>query len=71
MSMIGMKCPSCGSRKNNVKDSRPYGEDTIRRRRNCLDCGARFGSYEVGDDAYRLLDGTAISDTLRDVVAPA
>ena len=45
-----MKCPSCGSPKSNVIDSRPVEENnSIRRRRECLDCHMRFTTYEVID----------------------
>lgn len=42
-----MKCPSCGGLENKVVDSRTARDDTsIRRRRECLACGARFTTYE-------------------------
>lgn len=42
-----MKCPECGSLSDKVIESRPSADGTlIRRRRECLDCGARFTSYE-------------------------
>lgn len=42
-----MKCPFCGHLKDKVVDSRESGSgDAIRRRRECLDCGRRFTSYE-------------------------
>lgn len=42
-----MKCPSCGSLNNKVVNSRLTADETsIRRRRECLDCGARFTTYE-------------------------
>lgn len=45
-----MKCPSCGSTKSKVLDSRPVEEDnSIRRRRECLVCHARFTTYEIID----------------------
>ncbi len=42
-----MKCPYCGSVETRVVDSR-YSEDmeAIRRRRECLNCGKRFTTYE-------------------------
>ena len=40
-----MKCPYCESQDNRVIDSRDLG-DVIRRRRLCLECKARFTSYE-------------------------
>ena len=45
-----MKCPSCGSHESKVIDSRPVEENnSIRRRRECLDCHMRFTTYEVID----------------------
>lgn len=42
-----MRCPFCGHLKDKVVDSRETGAgDAIRRRRECLDCGRRFTSYE-------------------------
>ncbi len=42
-----MKCPSCGYLESKVIDSRPAEEDcAIRRRRECLECGQRFTTYE-------------------------
>jgi transcriptional repressor NrdR len=42
-----MKCPFCNHPKDKVVDSRESGSgDSIRRRRECLECGRRFTSYE-------------------------
>jgi transcriptional repressor NrdR len=42
-----MKCPYCSHDQDKVVDSRPTDEGTaIRRRRECLSCGARFTTYE-------------------------
>lgn len=42
-----MRCPFCGSEDTKVIDSRPSeSENSIRRRRECLDCGKRFTTYE-------------------------
>jgi transcriptional repressor NrdR len=42
-----VKCPFCGHLKDKVVDSRESGTgDAIRRRRECLECGRRFTSYE-------------------------
>lgn len=40
-----MNCPYCGHPDSKVIDSREVN-DGIRRRRQCLDCGSRFTSYE-------------------------
>lgn len=45
-----MKCPSCGAQDNKVIDSRPVEENnSIRRRRECLQCHTRFTTYEIID----------------------
>ena len=42
-----MRCPQCESRDSRVVDSRDLDDAaTIRRRRECLVCGARFTTYE-------------------------
>ena len=42
-----MKCPFCAHLEDQVFDSRPTEEGSaIRRRRECLKCGARFTTYE-------------------------
>ena len=42
-----MRCPSCGNPESKVVDSRPSEDGTaIRRRRECLECGRRFTTYE-------------------------
>jgi len=46
-----MKCPYCGHLGDKVVDSRESKEgEAIRRRRECLDCGKRFTSYERIDE---------------------
>lgn len=42
-----MKCPFCGYGDSKVLDTRPTDEgNTIRRRRECLNCQKRFTTYE-------------------------
>ena len=42
-----MRCPQCGTRDSRVVDSRDLDESaTIRRRRECPACSARFTTYE-------------------------
>ncbi len=42
-----MRCPFCGHEDTQVKDSRPTEDNTsIRRRRFCPNCGARFTTFE-------------------------
>lgn len=46
-----MKCPFCSHVGDKVVDSREGKEgNVIRRRRECLDCGRRFTSYERIDE---------------------
>lgn len=57
-----MKCPYCGHSGDKVVDSRESREgEVIRRRRECLDCGRRFTSYERIDEIPYMVvkkDGT-------------
>ena len=42
-----MRCPFCAHEASQVKDSRPSEDGaSIRRRRQCEDCGARFTTFE-------------------------
>ena len=42
-----MRCPFCGHDETQVKDSRPTEDNSsIRRRRQCPACGARFTTFE-------------------------
>lgn len=42
-----MRCPFCAHDDTQVKDSRPAEDNTsIRRRRQCSSCGARFTTFE-------------------------
>jgi transcriptional repressor NrdR len=60
--MWWMRCPWCGHEESKVIDSRPAeGGGAIRRRRQCLDCGRRFTTFERAEaPALRVLkrDGT-------------
>lgn len=43
-----MNCPYCNSENLKVTDSRPVPNDnSIRRRRECIDCGMRFTTFEA------------------------
>ena len=57
-----MKCPFCGHLGDKVVDSRESKEgEVIRRRRECLECGRRFTSYERIDEIPYMVvkkDGT-------------
>lgn len=42
-----MRCPFCNNNENKVTDSRETSEGAaVRRRRECVDCGKRFTTYE-------------------------
>lgn len=42
-----MRCPFCANEDSQVKDSRPTEDNaSIRRRRQCASCGARFTTFE-------------------------
>lgn len=46
-----MRCPFCGNTEDKVVDSRESKDgDSIRRRRECLECTRRFTSYERIDE---------------------
>ncbi len=46
-----MRCPFCGEIEDKVVDSREAKDGhSIRRRRECLECGRRFTSYERIDE---------------------
>ncbi len=57
-----MKCPFCAHLGDKVVDSRESKEgEVIRRRRECLECGRRFTSYERIDEILYMVvkkDGT-------------
>ncbi len=41
-----MRCPFCQHKSSKVVDTSHDAQGNIRRRRECLDCGQRFSSYE-------------------------
>ena len=41
-----MKCPFCGFDDTIVKDSRNSDDNSVRRRRECPECGSRFTTFE-------------------------
>jgi len=46
-----MRCPYCGCKEDKVVDSRATQEEAaIRRRRECLECGKRFTTYEYVEE---------------------
>ena len=59
-----MRCPSCGYAESKVVDSRPSDEfNSIRRRRECLQCGKRFTTYErLGDNPILVIKSDGSSE---------
>jgi len=41
-----MKCPYCGSENLKTLETRDSPDNTVRRRKECVDCGKRFTTYE-------------------------
>jgi transcriptional repressor NrdR len=41
-----MKCPYCGSENLKTLETRDSLDNTVRRRKECADCGKRFTTYE-------------------------
>lgn len=51
-----MACPACGGTESITMDSRPtQGAVTIRRRRCCIGCQARWTTYEYSSDDIEAL----------------
>ncbi len=51
-----MKCPFCGHMEDRVVDSRPAKDfESIRRRRECLECKKRFTTYEQIEDVQYMV----------------
>ena len=44
-----MHCPFCSAPDTRVVDSRLTSDDTVRRRRECVECGERFTTYEKAE----------------------
>ena len=62
-----MNCPICYGQ-THVIDSRP-NEDSIRRRRECLECKHRFSTVEIDTDYYEKLnpiDKSAVQKVMLD-----
>ena len=59
-----MKCPACGHVESKVVDSRPSDDgSSIRRRRECLQCGRRFTTYErLGDNPLIIIKSDGSSE---------
>lgn len=51
-----MRCPFCSQQDGRVVDSRTSKEgDSIRRRRECLNCGKRFTTYERIEEVAQMV----------------
>ena len=54
-----MKCPFCSYRDSRVVDSRAVDDGvSIRRRRECPDCGRRFTTYEKYEETPLMVTDT-------------
>ena len=64
-----MTCPVCGG-KAHVLESRSDGE-TVRRRRECLECGHRFITQEMDTDQMdrRLKEFSKIRGNIQNIIA--
>lgn len=54
-----MKCPECGlvDHDNKVKDSRPYKNNTIiKRKRMCNYCNHKWSTYEINEEMYSYIE---------------
>lgn len=60
-----MYCPECHSNNIYAIDTRSRGTNAIRRRRKCLDCGARFSTIEVITDSKYFDSAEDISELVR------
>lgn len=47
------QCPNCGEYNVKVIDCRETEDGTFRRRRECLDCGHRFTTFEVNKEIFK------------------
>ena len=59
-----MRCPSCNNLESKVVDSRPTEDgSSIRRRRECLECGHRFTTHErLGDSPLIVIKSDGSSE---------
>lgn len=59
-----MRCPACNNLESKVVDSRPTEDgSSIRRRRECLECGHRFTTYErLGDSPLIVIKSDGSSE---------
>ena len=60
-----MRCPTCSAAALRTYDSRPAGDDAVRRRRECRVCGYRFVTLERTEDELE----TTIVDFVRNLNA--
>lgn len=61
-----IECPDCGHTSTRVVDTRPdYARSSVRRRRECTDCGVRWFTLELMADRVDLLE-----EGLRGFLAP-
>lgn len=58
-----MTCPKCGG-KTKINDSRHNDDDSVKRRRECLECGYRFSTVEIDADLYERMEGKAVVEVI-------
>jgi len=70
---LRMRCPFCAANNDRVIDSRTSGDAfVIRRRRECLECGKRFTTYEkIEEPTLHVVkkDGSRVSFDRRKIMS--
>lgn len=71
--MAKTQCPECGELALQIKDSRPanapyFDALTIRRRRLCEACGARFVTYEITAEEIDGIKRTVAKRLVKDLL---
>ena len=62
-----MICPECGSNQIKVIESRQT-ENTIKRRRCCITCGARFNTVELNESSVKTFQDCVTVDICNKVI---
>ena len=69
-----MRCPKCACLESKVVDSRSSEDGaSIRRRRECLSCGARFTTYERREESPLMIqkkDGSLVGQMASEGTTP-
>jgi transcriptional repressor NrdR len=59
-----MKCPECEGLESRVANCRQKANNTTHRRRECLNCGHRWTTYEISADALNKNNNQDLIDLL-------